>query len=115
MGTCTVTLDTTAFVSEVSGGRAQQRGQRIIRGTIKASASYASNGDLCNLANYFPRSGFDQTVKYRVILNPLSNTGNRLGVYDHTNKKLKVYTGLGAEATGDQSVNGIFGFIAVGE
>lgn len=114
MGTCTVTLDTAAFASETAT-RAQQRGQRLIRGIITASASYATNGDVCDLTNYFPRSGFDQSVKYRVILNPVSNTGNRLGVYDHANKKLKVYTGLGSEASGDQSVNGIFSFVAIGE
>ena len=117
MGTCTVTLDSAAFASEVAT-RAQQRGQRVIRGTITAASSYASpGGDDCDLTNYFPRSGLDATVKYRVILNPVSNTGNRLGVYDHTNKKLLVYTALGTEAGNgtNQSVNGIFGFIALGE
>jgi hypothetical protein len=55
-------------------------------------------------------------VKYRVILNNISNTGNRIGIYDHTNKKLKIYTSLGVEAgITDQSANGIFGFVAVGE
>lgn len=114
MGTCTVTLDTAAFASEVAT-RAQQRGQRVIRGIIAASNSYASGGDACDLSNYFPRSGFDGSVKYRVILNPISNTGNRLGVYNHADKTLEVYTALGAEATGNQSVNGIFGFVAIGE
>jgi len=60
-------------------------------------------------------SGFSGSAKYRVILNPISNTGNRLGVYDHTNRKLLIYTALGVEASGDQSVNGIFSFVAIGE
>jgi hypothetical protein len=116
MATCTVTLDTRAFDSEV--GRAQQRGQRVIRGTIAGDSTYANpNGDLADLTDYFPRSGFDQTVKYRVILNPISNTGNRVGVYNHTTKKLLIYTALGTEAVNgtDQSVNGIFSFVAIGE
>jgi len=116
LGTATVTLDTKAFDSEVAT-RAQQRGQRIIRGTLAGSSSYATNGDICDLTPYFPRSGFDQTVKYRVILAPVSNTGNRIGVYDHTNKKLIIFTALGTQAGNgtNQSANGIFPFFAIGE
>jgi hypothetical protein len=114
MGICTVTLDTAAFAAETST-RAQQRGQRLIRGTITASSSYASGGDSCDLANYFPRSGFDDTVKYRVILNPVSNTGNKLGVYNHTTKKLQIFDSLGNETSGDLHLNGIFSFVAIGE
>jgi hypothetical protein len=112
MGDCTIALDDVAFKSEVSG-RAQQRSQQIIRGTITASSDYAASGDGCDLAPYFP----SQQMKYRVILNPVSNTGNRLGVYDHTNKKLWVFTALSTEAAGssNQSANGIFSFIAIGE
>jgi hypothetical protein len=114
LGTCTVTLDTKAFDSEVAT-RAQQRGQRVIRGTIAGSTSYTTDGDACDLTNNFPASNSTKSVKYRVILNPISNTGNRLGVYDHTNKKLLIYTGLGVQASGNQSVYGIFSFIAIGE
>ncbi len=110
MGTCTVTLDDRAFAAEVSG-RAQQRGQSVIRGTIAASTSYAASGDACDLTDLFP----SKQMKYRVQLNVVSNTGNRLGVYDHANKKLWVFTALGVEASGDQSVNGIFSFVAFGE
>jgi hypothetical protein len=112
MGNCTITLDDRAFTSETTG-RAQQRGQQVIRGTIAAAAIYAASGDSCDLSPYFP----SQTMKYRVILNPLSNTGNRLGVYDHTNKTLWVFTALNTEAGAgtDQHLNGIFSFIAIGE
>jgi hypothetical protein len=111
VGNCTVTIDSAAFKSEETGSRVQQRAQRVIRGTIAGSASYASNGDSVDLASYFPAN------KYRVILNDVSNTGNRLGVWDQTNKKLKIYTALNTEAAGssNQATNGIFGFIAIGE
>jgi len=112
LGNCTVSLDNTAFAGEESGGRVQQRGQRVIRGTLTASSSHAadSGGDSCDLSSYFPAG------KYRVILNPVSNTGNRLGLYDADNKKLLVFTSLGTEAgASDQSTNGIFSFIAIGE
>lgn len=110
MGNATVTLDARDFASEVSS-RMAQRAQRVIRGTLAGSSSYAGSGDDVDLAPYFPAG------KFRVILNPLSNTGNRLAVYDHTNNKLLIYTALGVEAGGatDQSVNGIFGFVAIGE
>ncbi len=112
MGDCTVTLDDRAFATEVAG-RSQQRGQSVIRGTITASASYATGGDACDLSGLFP----SQTMKYRVQLNAVSNTGNRLGVYDHTAKTLKVYTALTTEAGAGsaQNVNGIFSFVAYGE
>lgn len=114
MGNCTVTLDTAAFSGEDSGQRSQQRGQRIIRGTISPSANYAPSGDACDLSNYFPRSGFDQTVKYRVLLNPVDNTGAKLAVYDHTNKTLWVFNSLGAESSGDLHAL-VWSFIAIGE
>jgi hypothetical protein len=111
MGNCTVTIDSSAFISEETGSRVQQRGQRVIRGTIAGSSSYAASGDAVDLASYFPAN------KYRVILNDVSNTGNRLGVFDVTNKTLWIYTALNTEAAGasNQSVNGIFSFIAIGE
>ncbi len=111
MGNCTVTLDGAAFASEESGSRVQQRAQRIIRGTVAGSDSYATGGDTLDLSNYFPQNSC------RVILNPVSNTGNRLGVWDATNKKLLIYTALNTQASAesDQSVNGIFGFVAIGE
>lgn len=116
VGTCTVTPDTKAFDS-AGATRAQQRGQRVIRGIITMSAAYVTSGDgdNCDLTNYFPRSGFDQTVKYRVHLNPVDNTGTYLGVYDHTNKTLKLFSSLGVEAgSGDYHLI-IFSFIAIGE
>jgi hypothetical protein len=110
MGTAKVTLDDAAFASEESGSRVQQRGQRVIHGTMAGSATYASNGESADLSNYFPAGN------YRVILNPVSNTGNRIGVYDHTNKKLLIYSALTTEVgVTDQSVNGVFSFIAIGE
>lgn len=114
MGSCTVTLDTKAFSGEDSGSRSQQRGQRIIRGTISPSASYAPGGDACDLSNHFPRSSVDQTVKYRVLLSPVDNTGAKLAVYDHANKTLWVFNSLGVESSGDLHTL-IWGFIAIGE
>ena len=111
MGNATVTIDDVAFNSEDTGQRVQQRGQRVIRGTMAGNAVYTTDGDGVDLANYFPANNF------RVILSPASQTGNRLGVYDATNKKLIIFTGLGTQAAGgtNQSANGIFSFIAIGE
>jgi hypothetical protein len=110
VGNCTVTLDDVAFNSEESGSRVQQRGQRIIRGTMAGSTSYAADGDSADLSNYFPAG------KYRVILNPVSTTGVTLGVYDQSAKKLKIFTAINTESGSvNQSVNGIFSFIAIGE
>jgi hypothetical protein len=110
MGNAVVTLDSAAFNSEESGSRVQQRGQRIIRGTIGGSNSYATGGDVVDLSSYFPAG------KFRVFLCSISNTGNRIGVYDATNKKLLIYTALTTQSGNtDQSVNGVFSFIAIGE
>lgn len=110
MGNCTVTALSRAFASE-EATRMQQRGQRIIPLQIAASDSYATNGDTVDLSSLFPSGN------YTVFVNAVSNTGNRLAVYDQTNKKLKVFTALTTEAVNgtNQSVNGIFNAIAVGE
>jgi len=109
LATCTVTLDTRAFESEMSA-RPVQRGQRTIRGNIAIAGTYTSGGDACDLRGYFPLSSTKNEVRYKVLLSP---DGVYIPIYDHDNRKLKLYTAMNAEASG--SVSATFPFIAVGE
>jgi hypothetical protein len=104
------TLDDAAFECEITE-RTTGRSQTLIRGIFKPKY-YKTGGILCNLATltkYFPLEN------YRLICQ-LDNTGTYYNLYDHANKKLKMYSDVNTQVSDKVDVSALeIPFMAVGE
>jgi len=85
-----------------------------MRGVITLAGVYKTGGLTANFNRQTKR--FPIANSPRVVLQ-IDATATYYGVYDHTNKKILVYSSLGTEVSQDSTaINGlIFPFLAAGE
>lgn len=112
-GPLTAAGDDAAFQCEIAD-RITGRSQTIVRGQFTNLGFYKTGGVLCDLAKLLKPGRFPLN-NYRIAVQ-LDSTANYYAVYDHTNKKLLIYSALGTQVTNGTNVNAlIFPFLAVGE
>lgn len=108
----TLTADDAAFPCELAD-RVSGRTQTILRGTVRCAGDYRTNGVPCDLAIKTSPGRFP-LGNYRVVIE-LDGTTTYYAVYDHTNKKIKILSDLGAEISDLTAIDLTFGFLSVGE
>jgi filamentous hemagglutinin family protein len=108
----TLNFNTSEFKAAVAS-RINGRAKTLIYGTITAGG-YKTGGIPCNLTTIsspgiFPRGN------YRVIMQS-NSVASHYAVYNHSTKKLLVYSALGTEVTNGTNISTLsFPFIAAGE
>jgi len=108
----TLAIDDQAFPCELSD-RINGRAQTVIYGTVKGHM-YKTGGVKCDLTKLTSPGKFP-LGNYRVVVQ-LDTTGTYYAVFNHSTKKILMYTGIGSEIANLTNVSAIiFPFMAVGE
>lgn len=110
IGKVSITEDDAAFDCEMSD-RFSHRAQDVMRGIMTVAGLYMTGGikaDFQRRTSKFPLSNM------RIIVQ-MDATCIYYAIYDHANKRILIYSGLGSEVAHETSLALTFPFLGVGE